>query len=338
MDKLSQLTHGEHISRVSRKYFGDRRGPEAKPRTGQIEGFCPDTSGNPNAYCYKFKNPDPTAFYDYWFLKSILRDPTTGDTAITTLEVPVANGDLVIAVSSLEYQVIEKSTYIKIIKSSYSNFGVISVSRLKVKEFYEAFLSLKTGITYELARWSHEGELLEVRKGGVSILPSLLPGNRSLISPVPDCADADLELALSQVDLDTRNAGLTDVISFPIARPVFGDSGDKIIDFEIEGGDSVEAPFNRDKKGKPPGIYTAISQQGSTPSLNLLCKYLVKPDGEQKVFYLKYCSCYSYHEFYQRTIVKTKRSWFKKKTKITTVIKKMRISGINCAEQFFPFS
>ena len=337
MNKLNQLTHGEHISRVSKKYFGGRQGQEAKSHAQQIKGFCPDTAGNPHAYCYKFKNPDPAAFYDFWFLKSILRDPTVGHTAITTIEVPAANRELIIAVSSLEYQVIEKSTYIKTMKSSYSNFGVVSVSRLKVKEFYEAFLSLQTGIEYELTRWSHEGELLEIRKGGASILPPLLPGNRALTSPVSDCSCMDLDLALSQVDLDSRNAGLTDVIAFPIVRPVFGDSGDKIIDFEIEEGDSVEAPLTRDKEGKPPGIYTALGQQGGSPSLNLLCKYLVKPDGEQKVLYLKYCSCYSYHEFYQYTIKKTKRSWFKKKTKLTTVIKEMRVSGINCAEQFYPF-
>lgn len=295
-----------------------------KNTRGQISGNCPDRIPGVEAYCWKFKNPDPAAQYDFWMILTLQR---LGDMMLVSKLIPSSNGELLRFVRYNEYMSTMQSTYIKKIRYSHSDYGIVQISRLKVQEYYEGIIHTIFTSSFKIFRHDSSGNLLEVQTPSSYEFPPLPRGN-------PEMRDVTPEYVLSQLDL--RNVTPQDTIYFPnyevdASGEIIVDNGD-----EYKARGSGERSIAASLATRPPGIYLDIAQQSGSPYLIMEIYSIVTDEGKSKILSGMYCTSfnYCYETVREHVFKKKKKSWFRTKTKITIVREelKLNIEGIKCSD------
>ena len=284
---------------------------------GPISVNCPKIPGE--SYCWKFENPNPTAHYDFWILVTLQR---LGDMMLMSNLIPLSNGELLRFVRYNEYHNVMKSTYIKTIKSKYENYGVVRISRLKAQEYYEGIIHTIFTSNFKVCRLDSNLKPLEpCQTVSAYDFPPLPHGDLTT-------RDVSLDYRLSQLDL--RDLRSQEAIRFPTyeqepSGEIAVDDGDEYKERGM-GKLSIDASL----VSRPPGIYVDFADQGGHPSLLVTIFSLVPEDGISQTLFGDYCTEINYHRLHEHVFVKTKRSWFKTKTKITTVRKELRVDAVHC--------
>jgi hypothetical protein len=284
---------------------------------GPISVNCPKIPGE--SYCWKFENPNPTAHYDFWILVTLQR---LGDMMLMSNLIPLSNGELLRFVRYNEYHNVMKNTYIKTIKSSHKNFGVVQISRMKVQEYYEGIIHTIFTSNFKVCHHDSNGNLLEPCQAVSAYdFPPLPQGD-------PTTRDVSLEYQLSQLDL--RNLRSQEAIRFPTYErdplgEILVDDGDEYRERGV-GELSIAASL----VSRPPGVYIDFADQGGHPSLLVTIFSLVPEDGISQTLFGTYCTEINYHTLHEHVFVKKRRSWFKTKTKITIVRKELRVDAVRC--------
>lgn len=292
-----------------------------KDSRGQVSFNCPERIPGVEAYCWKFKNPNPAARYDFWIILTLQR---LGNMMLVSKLIPLSNGELLRFVRYNEYLSTMQSTYIKTIRSSHSDYGIVQISRLKVQEYYEGIIHTIFTSSFKVFRYDSSLNLLEVKTPSSFEFPPLPPGDTTVRDVTP-------EYLLSQLDL--RNITPQDTIYFPHYEV---DASGVII---MDGGDEYKAresdvSIAASLAIRPPGIYADFAQQSGSPYLIMEIWSLVSEDGKGRVFSGSYCTSHSYcYETVHYHIFKSKRTkWYRTKTTITKVREelKLNVEGIKC--------
>lgn len=334
----------EEILGYARQFVPSVR-PDRSPAPRQ--GKCPVMPPGSDAYCWKFENPNPLAFYDFFLIASFIRDAKTGQSVQALDFVPLDDGGYVITSTHVEYAEIESNRYVKTLKLSHQNFGVVQLTRLKVNELYEGLNRTIFALGNDFVRFNMQGQPVEYKTGAHVTFPPLPQGDRlvlaqpSLLSATQRGGD-DLTYRLSQ--RDAFNTRATDAIQFPKSKPVEFDSSGRITDYEVSDGDVCPPDFlaQRSLLGNvrpvllPGGVAFEIAVQPGDPSYNCISVYRFDANGVPQLVFEKMCTGFSYEDFRQHVFVKKHSSWFKTKTKIKTITEEFRMKGERCSEFLYP--
>ena len=289
---------------------------------GPIVTHCPPPETPGLDICWKLENPNPGAQFDFFALITVQK---VGDImSLMSMLIPTENGELVRFVKTAEYLSIMKNTYIKTMKSSHTNFGVVQISHMKVRTYYEGFQLTVFATNFKVCRYDSNWNQLEpCQTVSAYDFPPLPHGD-------PTTRDVSLEYRLNQ--LDARNIAPQDAIYFPTYE--LDPSGEIIVDNGMEYG---ERELGRVSIGaltratRAPGVYIEFAEQAGSPSLVLSLYWLQPADGAAQFLFGDYCTGYAYHKIREHVFVKKKKSWWgKTKKKITIVRKELKIDAVRC--------
>jgi hypothetical protein len=220
------------------------------------------------------------------------------------------------------------NTYIKIIKSTHGNYGVVKTSRLKIKEYYEGILHTLFISKVKVYRYDAKGKEVEEPVTPSYTFPPLPSGT-------PDVESASPRYRVDQ--LEARDINTRSMIYFPVCKKVSVYDEEKkmyVEDYEVDGGVEESLPGDGMSVGAEtrhayaPGFYYEVAEQGGSPSLILNLGWQVDTDGKPHFVFGSCCTGYSYHQIHQQVFVKKKRSWFRKKKKISIIRKELKIEGV----------
>jgi hypothetical protein len=291
---------------------------------GQVSGNCPERIPGAEAYCWKFKNPDPAAQYDFWMILTLQR---LGDMMLVSKLIPLTSGELLRFVRYNEYLKTMQSSYIKKIRYSHSDYGIVQISHLKVQEYYEGIIQTIFTSRFKVLRHDSAGNLIDVKTTSSFDFPPLPKGN-------PDTRNATPEYVMSQLGL--RNIVPQDTIYFPnydvdAQGEITVDNGD-----EFKAGGSDKRSLAASLATRPPGIYVDFAQQSGSPHLIMEIYSMVAEGGTSKILSGMFCTSksYCYQTVREHIFKKKKKSWFRTKTKIKIVREelKLNIEGVKCSD------
>lgn len=319
--------------------------PSGTAARGDVPATGTCVASSDDAYCWKFENDNPNAFYDFFLISSCIRNPGTGATLQALDVIPLDNGDYVITTTHTERLEIERNTYVRSMKASHGSFGAVSISRLKVKEFYDGLNRTLFKIASDFYRLDADNQLLEYRSGAHLAFPPLPGGDRFSLSSSPAqtlAVDGDglLEYRLRQAD--PINTVATDGISFAVSTPIAVDATGRVTDYELVCGEPYEVgtsgdPMVAGSPGRPPGQFLIrLGVQGGSPSYASTSMYRTDRHGVPQLIFEKLATGFAYEEVRQHVIVKRRSSWFRKTTKVTTLREVFRMAGEKAREVYYP--
>jgi hypothetical protein len=295
---------------------------------GQKIGRCPEKPQGVEFYCWKFHNPDPTAKCDFWMLFSLQR---YGDMLLATKLIPQENGGFLRYVRFNEYVSAMQSKYIQELRQTSTSYGgVVNISRMKVRYFYEGVQQSLYTSKFKIYRYDSNWNLLGLDEAPIDYKFPPLPEGK------PDATrGADAAFVLSQ--LDTNQIAPKDTIRFPKyevdpAGEIVVDEGDE---YKVRGAEGLS--LANAQRTREPGVYIDFSQQpNSNPSMIMEIYSQVNQDGSWKFLFGSHCTSYenSYAIIREHVFVKKKKNWFRAKKKIRIIREEIRIvhSGIKCAD------
>ena len=240
-----------------------------------------------------------------------------GDNMLVNEVVPLNDGSFIHIIKHTEYQTVMQNTYIKVMKSKHKNFGIVSISRMKVQEFYEGTTKTIFKTDFRVFRVDAKGNRVEITGTTSFKFPPL---------PRREARDSVLEAVSGGGRLYFP---LVEKISSGDGKPVDYYTGEGILSEGEAAADAANAANAAMTGTKPPGIYVEFAEQGGNPLLMITLFWMVTPEGSAKYLFGNYCTGYSYHYFRQTVIVKKKRSWFSKKKKITVRREELKIEGVS---------
>lgn len=285
-----------------------------------IDVFVPPQETGGEFYCWKFKVP--TAQFAFSLVVTLQRQ---GDfMMLLNMLVPLENGGLAHYVRFNEYHSTMQSTYVKTIKTKYKNYGIMAESHAKINEHYEGIRRTVFISDFRLFHYDADGNLVE----------ELTPDSSShTFPPLPglEMRGESQNTVTRLLQLDSRAMPAQDMIYFPRCQEIGGN------DYEVDGGDlvSVRQDGGLVRTGErwfnSPGIYIDFANQGGDPALVINIITLVRPDGSTKRLYGKFCTSYNYQMIQEHVFKKKKKSWFKRKTKISIIRKEFHVEGVECS-------
>ncbi len=260
----------------------------------------------PESYCWKFV--DENNKYNVWLIVTLQK---IGEIMLVNEVVPLDDGGFVHIIKYTEYKTVMQNTYIKVMKSKHKNFGIVSISRMKIQEFYEGTTTTIFKTNFKVFREDANGNRIEITGTTSFKFPPLPQGEAK--------------------DRQSEAASAGGRIYFPLVEKI--SPGEKPIDYYTGEGihaDAEAPPADAAMTGtQPPGIYVEFAEQGGNPLLMITLFWMVTPEGSAKYLFGNYCTGYSYHYFRQTVIVKKKGSWFRKKKKITIRREELKIDGVS---------
>jgi hypothetical protein len=289
---------------------------------GPIVGTCPEHQGTDEFYCWKFKDLNPQSAYDFFLFITIAR---VGKTVMMSMLVPLGNKGYLRAVKMDKHETIMENTYVKTIKSSVSNYGVAHIARLRIEEYYRELKQTIFSVESFVDQYDDENKFVK---------RFATPFN---FPPLPDSEPSEIRTNDSEYwlnQLSCRNLAVNDRMVFSISRPL--DDGDYEIDngwgsddvgFSSKGNDSIAVESNRDER-QPNSIYVEFAHQPGNIGQYIEIYWRTDEQGIPHFMWGLHCSSYNYEELREYVFVKKKRSWFKKKTKITIIRKEFRKEGV----------
>jgi hypothetical protein len=302
--------------------------PEFKPdASGRLTARCPKIPNAENYHCWMIENPDTSARYDFWVMVAVVRN---GLITMLSMVVPLEDGKLQHFIQLGEYSYYFKSTFLKVMKQSHGDFGVISKLKLEAKTYYHALQKTFLGARFRVGIVDPESDLpasyQEVSAYDFPPLP-IAPDSLSAVRAV-----LPVETAIRLIEPESYREGRR------IHFPHFEEDGD---DFIVDGGEevptgpegfvsiaaSLDDPY-------PPGIHWEIINHKGDPAHSLSLFWFQPRPGssaEPRILFGDKCSEGSYARLVEQIFVKKKKSWFRKRKKIT-VIHKILVSGeLPCA-------
>ncbi len=314
----------------------------ARPlQSGRIIGRCPALAEDAGAFCWKFKNADPTADYDFWMIKTLL-EQDDGQTVMTTLQLPAANGELVVVISTVEYERIHSISHVRTLKAEGFNLGVVNYAKMKVREVFHAVTNELYRVENDILVFGKDSKLKRVEKRRRPDVVLQLEEDKSPTSQQMLAGKTDrnrLRIAHSQLS-HVGSAPEVNRIHFPVAEPIVDGAG-SIVDFEVDGGAFLE-PGGAAARGVvvrdlAPGMYIEFARQEGEPELNVTIIFRVTDQGDVHILVSRMCTGVSYSKYLEVVKKKKSGSWFKKKVKIKHIIKQLHHDGMVCSSQQYPF-
>jgi hypothetical protein len=296
--------------------------------------------------CWQMRNPDPNAAWDFWIIKSIIQNPMDRQTMTAETVVPARDGDLVFIKTSVNYQEITKLNVVKVLKGSYSSVGPISISKLKVKEYFARDMRELFRIDNEILRFSREGRFLDRQTRKAPDVPLILDAAPPKSFDVRAAAkEGQLpsreQLALWHSQMDRFVAERAYRVYFPKYTPVLNKAG-LVVDFDVDGGQVVPGPrlFSAavDGAGERPGPYKEIAFQDGDPPMVDTVVYFITAKGEFQPLFTEMCTGVTGAHFYEKVIVKKQSSWLGKSRKITSILKDLSLEGMMCSLEHTPIT
>ncbi|MCK9580859.1 MAG: hypothetical protein M0Q92_10490 [Methanoregula sp.] len=295
-----------------------------KDGRGKMTFTCPEKLPDTEAYCWKFSNPDPSAQYDFWMILTLQR---LGEMMLVSQMIPMSNGQLLLFRRYNEYQAIMKSTYIKQIRLKHSDYGIVQIARMKVREYYEGIFRIISTSKFTVYRFGPDGTLLEIKTSKAFEPPPLPAGNLETRSVSP-------KYVISQLDI--QDISPQDTIRFPDYE--IDASGDIVVNNgdEYRAGGGEGQSLDTSLTTRPPGIYVDFAQQSGSPHLIIEIFSMVSVGEKPRILSGFYCTSthYCYETVRVHVFQKKKRSWFHTKTKIRIVREeiKLNIEGVKCSD------
>ncbi len=309
------------------------------PSTAPLAGHCGEMPAE-GSFCWKLVNPDPEARYDFWLLLTMRR---LGPAAMTvSLVVPLDDGGLLHCIDTPLYEKAVSTTLVQKLKQEHGSFGPVSIAKLKVRVIYEESQRVLFGNRFLSARYGAQGRMVEPYREAAGLPFPPLPqgsldrqGGAERRRLAVEARGVSVKAALAQLDLPDTEPLLS------VHYPDYTVGADGEIEVEegiVEGAEddpafalAATASGGGDllRSGRPPGLYIDVTHR-EHPPLNLAVYSLQPVDGPGRILFADYCTGQSSHELSVSITVKRKRSFFKKKKKITVIRKELQKETFVC--------
>lgn len=284
---------------------------------GRIFARPPARERGWECYYFQFENKNPAALHNFFLIVSMKRN---GDFMMVTQVVPLADGGVLRFHRHDEYQRTMSYQTVKTMTSKHQNFGIVSISRMRVREYYRGLRETVFSSGYTLYRCDVNGnrEQLPV----LSQFPDLPPGDRSM-------GGGDEDYLYNQ--LDSAGTPLMHRLCFPEYRQlsdgeyeVNGEASDETWWTEPGGrGVSISAATSGKRR-----IFNECSLQEGNPTSVIDAWWEIGPDGKPRFLFGDFATGFDRHHYQEIIRVRKKRSWFRKKIKITIIRQEHRVQGI----------
>jgi hypothetical protein len=294
---------------------------------GTLVGTFPAKLEGQDVYSAKAPSLDLDARYDFELLIHIVR---SGDLAIITQAIPLAEDGLLIATRSNDYFVTISDTYVRKIKIASARLGVARIDQHEAAEYYSHFVQAFFGVKSTILRYDADLNLVEEKTvAGFQFPP---PPHRVAGAARALTAEKPRETPLDDAKTEGR-------IWFPEVAAL-GDG-----DYEVDGGHIVAGGDDDDgpdtgpaafapASAEPPGIYIDVLTQHDPPFAASIIR-VVDGSGASKVLSGTYCTRSDTLQLWTLIKKKTKRSWFRKKTTITEIRKSLHVVTGGCHSMEF---
>lgn len=298
-------------------------------RRVQIPINLPSFSEGSPVKSFTMLDSDPHSVFGYWYAGIIVAN-SDKNSLLNIILIPQNNGELLIAKTQVEKEIIQSTTIIKKMEAKGMSFGALRLSKMEASFYFRQYkkatftestqLSLHDKYGVKIKEFDSKDFNIELPKSNIDGLVNSMK-TFSLNSTLQNGeVNSDVSLFIN------TSEGTNRCMYYLANASVNANSEIDLLEIDLDGDSFREVPSEEiesfeEVNMKPAGMYIETSYQGGVSMLNIIVMYSIDNEGNYYPILYNQCSNTITENFSEKIRKKKSSGFFSGKMKIKHVIK-----------------